>query len=106
VNTTLAQLFALLKAARWLMYEYCTLGWVDFGLFTFSTKVPMRFVIYLPKLPKIAKKIFLTQWPLHYRSLLFGWCTRRVQNFFIHNMGFMVSEDAEFYLDFKNINLH
>jgi hypothetical protein len=38
------------------MYEYCTLGWVDFGLFTFSTKVPLRFVIYLPKLPKIAKK--------------------------------------------------
>jgi hypothetical protein len=28
-----------------------------FDFFTFSAKVPLRFVIYLPKVPKIAKKI-------------------------------------------------
>jgi hypothetical protein len=39
-----------------------TLGWVDFGLFfTFSTKVPLRFVTYLPEVPKKAKTIF---WPV------------------------------------------
>jgi hypothetical protein len=38
---------------------YYTVGWVDFRLFfTFLTKVPLRFVIYLPKGPKIAKKNF------------------------------------------------
>jgi hypothetical protein len=37
------------------------LGWDDFWLFfTFSTKVPLRFVTYLPKVPKIAKKFV---WP-------------------------------------------
>jgi hypothetical protein len=35
----------------------CIVGWVDFGLFfTFSTKVPLRFVTYLSKVPKIATK--------------------------------------------------
>jgi hypothetical protein len=37
--------------------------WVDFGLFfTFSTKVPLGFVTYLSKVPKIATtKNFVTQ---------------------------------------------
>jgi hypothetical protein len=51
-------------------------GSIDFWLFfTFSTKVPLRFVTYLPKVPKIAKKNLLTQWPLHQWSRLFGSCT-------------------------------
>jgi hypothetical protein len=37
-------------------------GWVDFGLFfTFSTKVPLRFVTYLPKVLKIATTKIFTQ---------------------------------------------
>jgi hypothetical protein len=53
----------------------------DFGL-TFSTKVPLRFVAYLPKVPKISKKklfdpvtassLVMTFWVMHYI---------RVQNF-------------------------
>jgi hypothetical protein len=61
------------------------LGWVDFGLFlTFSTKVPLGFVTYLPKVPKIAKQIVLTQSALHRCSQLFGsfWHYQRVQKFF------------------------
>jgi hypothetical protein len=27
------------------------------------------------------------------------------QKFFVHNFDFLVSKDAEFYVDFKNINL-
>jgi hypothetical protein len=42
--------------------KHWDLGWVDFGLFfAFSTKVPLRFVTYLPKVPKTATKILLTQ---------------------------------------------
>jgi hypothetical protein len=70
----------------------CTLGWIDFWLFfTFLTKVPLRFVTYLPKVPRIAKKILFdpvtasslvtTFWVMHY--------TYKSPQFFIHNMGFM-----------------
>jgi hypothetical protein len=39
----------------------CVVGWVDFWtFFTFSTKVPLRFVTYLRKVPKIGGKIFFT----------------------------------------------
>jgi hypothetical protein len=86
---------------------HCPLGWVDFRLFfTFSTKVPLRFVIYLPKVPKIAKKKFFypvtasslvtTFWVMHYIG---------VQNFLFTIWTSWVAKDAEFYVDFKNINL-
>jgi hypothetical protein len=42
----------------------CGVGWVGFlTSFTFSTKVPLRFGTYLPKVPKIAatKKPFFSQ---------------------------------------------
>jgi hypothetical protein len=51
------------------------LGWVDIGT---GTKVPLKFVTYISK---VTKKSVLTQWT--------SW----------------VSKDAEFYVDFKNINL-
>jgi hypothetical protein len=83
-----------------------TVGWVDFRLFTFSTKVPLRFVIYLRKVPKIAKKKFFdpvtasslitTFWVMHYI---------RVKKFFFTIWTSWVSKDAEFYVDFKNINI-
>jgi hypothetical protein len=33
---------------------YCKEGWVDFGLFTISTKLPLRVVTYHSKITKIA----------------------------------------------------
>jgi hypothetical protein len=34
----------------------CAIGWVDFGLFICSTKIPLRFVEYPSKITKIATK--------------------------------------------------
>jgi hypothetical protein len=34
--------------------------------FTFSRRVPHRFVVSLPKIRKMSKKVFLTQKPLHH----------------------------------------
>jgi hypothetical protein len=73
--------------------------------FTFSTKVPLGFVTYLPKIPKIAKKnlfdpvtsssLLMTFWVMHYI---------RGQHFLFTIWTSWVSKDAEFYADFKNIN--
>jgi hypothetical protein len=41
----------------------CTLGWVEF-FFTFSTSVPLMFVVSLSKVRNMKKIFVLTQWPL------------------------------------------
>jgi hypothetical protein len=85
-----------------IIVQYCTLGWVDIGI---GTKVPLRFVTYLSKVTKINEKCFdpltnsslvKTCWVMHYI---------RVQNFFFTIWTSWVAKDAEFYADFKNINL-
>jgi hypothetical protein len=82
---------------------YTRVGWF-WTFFTFSTKVPLRFVAYLPKVPKIAKKCFdpvtssslvTTFWVMHYI---------RVQHFFFTIWTSWVSKDAEFYVEFKIVN--
>jgi hypothetical protein len=63
--------------------------------FTFSTKVPLRFVTYLPKVRKIEKNFFFD--PVTASSL--------VKTFWVTIWTSWVSKDAEFYVDFKNIHL-
>jgi hypothetical protein len=73
---------------------------------TFSTKVPLRFVTYLPKVQKIAKKNFVD--PVTSSSLVTAFYDMhyiRVQNFFFTIWTSWVLKDAAFYVDFKNINL-
>jgi hypothetical protein len=74
-------------------------------IFTFSTKVPLRFGTYLKKStensnknvfdPVTASSLVTTFWVMHYI---------RVQNFLFTIWTSWVSKDAEFYVDFKNIN--
>jgi hypothetical protein len=76
----------------------CTIGWVDIGT---RTKVPLKFVTYHSKITKIndpvtASSLVKTFWVMHYTE---------VQNFFPTIWTSWVSKDAEFYVDFKNINL-
>jgi hypothetical protein len=62
--------------------------------------------MYLPKGPIIAKKIFFD--PMTASSLVMTFCVMhyiRVQIFFFTIWASWVSKDAEFYVDFKNINL-
>jgi hypothetical protein len=83
-------------------------GWVGFGFFTFLTKVPLGFVTYLPKVPKITKNNFFTQWPLHCWSRLFESCTAVYKGpkfFFTTWTSWVLKSPAEFYVDFKKINL-
>jgi hypothetical protein len=67
----------------------------------FWMKVPSEYIHFYEKVPKIAKtKIFsqVTSWG---KVIL---C--RVQNFFFILWDLWVSKDAEFNVDFKNINLY
>jgi hypothetical protein len=76
-----------------------------FDFFTFLTRVPLRIVVCLSTKgkskskmfdPVTASKLVPKFWAIHYV---------RVQNKFVHNVNFGVSKDAEFYVDFKNVNL-
>jgi hypothetical protein len=62
------------KCWQCLLCKQCRVGWF-WTFFKFSTKVPLRFVTYLPKVPKIAKKnldpvtassLVMTFWVMHY----------------------------------------
>jgi hypothetical protein len=99
-----AELQGVRMAGQPELLQSSTVGWVDFGLiFKFSTKVPvpLRFITYLPKLPKIATtKIFnLVTTPRYAAPYI------RVQKFFFTKWTSWVSKDPGFYVDFKNINL-
>jgi hypothetical protein len=79
---------------------YCTIGWVDIGT---RTKVLLRFVTYLTKATKINKKVFSPSDRFIVGQNILGHALYRGSKiFFFHNMDFMA---AEFYVDFKNINL-
>jgi hypothetical protein len=73
--------------------------------FTFSIKVPLRFVTDLPKVPKKAKKIFC---PSDLFIIGHGFLGHALykgkKNFFFTIWTSWVSKDAEFYVDLKNIN--
>jgi hypothetical protein len=54
-------------------YRLCTLGWVDFWLFyNFNKSTPEICYIHFKSTENSKKKNFLTQWPLHHWSQLFG----------------------------------
>jgi hypothetical protein len=76
---------------------YCTVGWVDFGLFYIFNKSTPGFVIYLPKVPK------------KYRFIIghdfLGHALYKGPKIFIPIWTSWVSKNAEFHADFKNINL-
>jgi hypothetical protein len=56
---------------------------------TFSTKVPLRFVTYLQKVPKIEKKFFWSSHRFIIGRNFLGHALYKSPNFFIHNMDFM-----------------
>jgi hypothetical protein len=92
---------------RTVLLVHCSVGWVDFGHFKFSTKVPVGFVTYISKVtnsteyffyPVTASSFVMTYWVMHY-------CIHGAKHFFFTKWTSWVSKDAEFYVDFKNINL-
>jgi hypothetical protein len=76
----------------------CTVGWVDIGT---STWVPLEFIHFYVKVLKTAIKSFLVKWPFEER----GQALYKGQKFFPIIWGLCISKDAEFNVDFKNINL-
>jgi hypothetical protein len=82
--------------------SFPVLWWVDIGT---GTKVPLRFVTYLLKVTKINEKVF---WPSDHFIVgqnVLGHALYRGQNIFFTIWTSWISKDAEFYVDFKNINL-
>jgi hypothetical protein len=81
-------------------------GWIDFGLFTFSTKVPPE-ICYIPsKSTENSKKTFIL--PSDHFIIghdCLGMHYIRVKKFLFTIWTSWVSKDAEFYVDFKHINL-
>jgi hypothetical protein len=74
----------------------CTVGWVDIG----------TTVAHECKSTENSKKKILVEWPSEERSFFAGSSTiYGSTNFFFITWGFWVSKDAEFNVDFKNINL-
>jgi hypothetical protein len=91
---------------RSLIARYCTLGWVDFGLFYILNKSTLA-ICYIPSKstenskknvfdPVTASSLVTTFWVMHHINVK--------KNFFTIWTSW-VSKDAEFYVDFKNINL-
>jgi hypothetical protein len=55
---------------------YSSVGWLWTFFYIFNKSTPqICYNTYLPNVAKIAKKKFLTQWPLHHWWLHFGACT-------------------------------
>jgi hypothetical protein len=103
--TPFGMAFGRLKLSPQDSILYNRVGWF-WTCFTFSTKVPLRFLTYISKVPKIAKQNFFdpltasslatTFWVMHYI---------RVKTFLFTIWTSWVSKDAEYYVHFKNINL-
>jgi hypothetical protein len=78
--------------------------WVDIGT---RTKVPLRFVIYLSKATKINEKVFRPSDRFIVCQNILGHALYRGKIVCFHNTIWTswVSNDAEFCVEFKNINL-
>jgi hypothetical protein len=80
-----------------LTVPYCTAGWVDIGT---VARVPLMFVVYLKESRDNYKKLV---WPRNRFSVGLGhtvqYTTYIRVKLFVHNL------DAQFYIDFKTINL-
>jgi hypothetical protein len=94
------------NANDWIRHhQYCIIGWVYFGLFFIYNKSTPK-ICYIPSKstessnkkfldPMTASSLVTTFWFMHYI---------RVQNFLVTIWTSWVSKDAEFYVNFKNIN--
>jgi hypothetical protein len=80
------------------------IGWVDFGLFYIYNKSTPEICDIPSKSTKNSKKKFFFT---RDRFIMTFWVTHciRVQKFLFAIWTPWVSKDAEFYIDFKNINL-
>jgi hypothetical protein len=83
---------------------HCRVGWF-WTFFTFSTKVPLRFVIYLPKVPKIAKKMFGPSNRFIIGHDFLGHALYKGPKFVFHNMDFMGTKRCRILRRFQKYKL-
>jgi hypothetical protein len=68
-------------------------------------KVPLEYISFYVKITKTAKKVFWSSDLLRKGHSLRGQALYKGPKFFFIIWGLWVSKDAEFNVDFKNINL-